>query len=220
MILHHDLPIPRLTEESLQAWREIPPAVASDAQNRLQAMRSAIRPLHLDMRLAAQARTVQCKIGDNGALHAALTIVEPGDVLVCDAGGYEDTALFGGLMARAAQARGVAGLVIDGAIRDRAEIIEMNLPVFARSAVPRGPHKGLGGAIDGPISCGGLTVHPGDLILGDADGVTVVPFAQAGPVFDAAQAILAKEAKALATLAEGGSLADLYGVPEITKLPR
>ena len=104
-------------------------------------------------------------------------------------------------------------------LRDSAEIIEAGFPVFARGVVPRGPHKAFGGVIDGPIACGGVSVSPGDLILGDADGVTVVPFARASEVLDAARAVLEKEARVLKTLAEGGSLAELYGVPEIELIP-
>ena len=89
-------------------------------------------------------------------------------------------------------------------------------PVFSRGVVPAGPHKGFGGEIDGTIACGGVAVAPGDLIIGDADGVTVVPFAKVEATLEAAKAILAKEERALASLAEGGSLAEVYGVPDVT----
>ena len=137
-------------------------------------------------------------------------------MIVCDGQGFEDAALFGGLMTVSARHQGIAGLVIDGAVRDSQEIIGSGFPCFARAVVPRGPHKGFGGAIDGSISCGGVAVSPGDLILGDADGVTVVPLARAGETLAAAQAVLEKEQNTLAGLAEGGSLADVYGVPEVT----
>ena len=181
-------------------------------------MQGAISPLDRSMRICAQARTVEVMVADNSALHAAVGVVEPGDVLVCDAHGYEDQAIWGGLMTQSATEHRLAGLVIDGAVRDSDEIIEAGFATFARAVVPAGPHKGFGGVIDGPVSCGGVVVRPGDLILGDADGVVVVPFARADEVFAAAQEILAKEQRALAELAKGGTLSDIYGVPEITKI--
>jgi len=105
--------------------------------------------------------------------------------------------------------------VIDGAVRDCDEIAELGYPCFARAITPRGPHKGFGGVIDGPIACGGLPVHPGDLIVADCDGVTVVPFDRAEKVLEAANAILAKEERALETVANGGTLAEVYGIPEV-----
>ena len=219
-VRRYDIEIPKLPAEAMAAWAEIPAAVASDAQTRSHAMDGAISPLAPSMRIVAQARTVRCMVGDNSALHAAISVTRPGEVLVCDAEGFEDAAIFGGLMTRSALDAKLGGLVIDGAVRDSEEIIEAGFPVFARALTPRGPHKGFGGVIDGPIACGGIPVAPGDLIIGDADGVTVVPFDAAGTVLAAARAILAKEEKALASLAEGGSLADVYGVPEIELIPR
>ncbi|MEM7507059.1 MAG: RraA family protein [Pseudomonadota bacterium] len=214
-VRRHDIEIPRLAQNALAAWADIPAAVASDAQNRGQAMAGAISPLAPGMRIVAQARTVHCMVGDNSALYAAIGVCQPSEVLVCNAEGFEDAAIFGGLMTRSALDQGVAGLVIDGAVRDSAEIVEAGFATFARAVVPRGPHKGFGGTIDGVIACGGISVAPGDLIIGDADGVTVVPITRIDAVLAGAQAILAKEEKALASVAEGGSLADIYGVPKI-----
>ncbi|MEM7177356.1 MAG: RraA family protein [Pseudomonadota bacterium] len=219
-VRQHQIDIPRLTRAELADWAAIPAAVASDAMGRTGAMVGALSALHPEMRIVAQARTVHCMVGDNSALHAAIGAADPGDVLVCDAQGFEDAAIWGGLMTMSAIDRGLAGLVIDGAVRDSAEIIEKGFPVFARSVVPRGPHKGFGGVIDGAISCAGRVVMPGDLIIGDSDGVTVVPFAALTGTLAAARAILDKEAKALAHVAAGGTLNDLYGVPEIEMIPQ
>ncbi len=215
-VICYDIEIPRLTESDLSAWQDIPAAVASDCLGRSQAMAGAISPLAPTMRIVAQARTVDCMVSDNSALHAAIARCEPGDVLVCDGKGFEDGALFGGLMTRSALEHQIAGLVIDGAVRDSAEIVEAGFACFARSVVPGGPHKGFGGAIDGAVSCGGVSVSPGDLIIGDADGVTVVPYSRIEDTLAAANGLLEKEQKALAGLARGGSLADVYGVPEVT----
>ncbi|MEM7270100.1 MAG: RraA family protein [Pseudomonadota bacterium] len=217
-VTQHDIEIPRLSPQTLSKWRDIPAAVASDCLGRSQAMQGAISPVDRSMRVCAQARTVEVMVADNSALHAAVGVCAPGEVLVCDAHGYEDQAIWGGLMTRSAHDKGLAGLVIDGAVRDSDEIIEMGFNTFARAIVPCGPHKGFGGVIDGPISCGGVVVRSGDLILGDADGVVAVPFEKVEATFAAAQAILEKEARALASLAAGGSLAEVYGVPEITKI--
>lgn len=207
--------VPRLTGEELAAWSEVPTALASDCLNRAQAMVGRIGPLAPGMRIVGQARTVECMVGDNSALHGAIGLCEVGDVLVCDAQGFEDTALFGGLLTRAALAQGIAGLVIDGAVRDSREIIDLGLPCFARAVVPRGPHKGFGGTIDGPITCGGVALSPGDLVIGDADGVAVVPFASVARTLRAVREIVAKEERALASLQQGGSLAEVYGVPKV-----
>ncbi|MBY8977294.1 RraA family protein [Rhodobacteraceae bacterium NNCM2] len=219
-VRRHDVEIPRLTEGQLAEWRDIPAAVTSDAMGRTGTMIGAISPLDPKMRITAQARTVACMVADNSALHAAIGLAQPGEVLVCDAQGFEDAAIWGGLMTLSAIDRKLAGLVIDGAVRDSAEIVEARFPTFARAVVPRGPHKGFGGVIDGIITCGGRVVAPGDLIIGDADGVTVVPFADIPATLKGARAILDKEAMALDLVAKGGSLADVYGVPEVEVIPQ
>lgn len=217
-VFQHNIDIPRMTDEALKKWRNIPAAVASDCLGRSQAMQGAIKPVDRSMRIVAQARTVEVMVADNSALHAAIGVCRPGEVLVCDAHAYEDQAIWGGLMTRSAIGADLAGLVIDGAVRDTDEIIEMGFSVFSRAIVPSGPHKGFGGVIDAPVSCGGVVVAPGDLVIGDGDGVTVVPFGKLDATLEAAEAVLAKEAKALKSLENGGSLAGIYGVPEITMI--
>ncbi len=216
-VYRHDIALPAFSEAILAQWREIPAAVASDAQGRFQSMVGAIKPLAPGMGIVGRARTVECMVGDNSALHAAIGLCEPGvDVLICNAQGYEDRALFGGLMTRSAMEHNIAGLVIDGAVRDAAEIVEAGFPCYSRAVVPRGPHKGFGGVIDGDISCGGIPVSPGDLVIADDDGVTVVPHANMEATMQQVNAILEKEQRAIRTVAEGGSLSEVYGVPEIT----
>lgn len=165
-LYRHQTDVPRLDDATLTAWREIPPAVAADCMNREQTMHAAIKPLAPGMRLCAQARTVSCMVGDNGPIHAGLRLFGAGEVMVVSARGHEDTALFGALATRAAMKSGLAGLVIDGAVRDAAEIRALGFACFARAVVPAGPHKGWGGTLDGVISCGGASVAPGDLVLG------------------------------------------------------
>ncbi|HSF96072.1 MAG TPA: RraA family protein, partial [Thermohalobaculum sp.] len=176
-LYRHDAPFARLGADALASWAAIPPAIASDCMNRTQAMRARIKPLAPGTRLTGHARTVACMVGDNSAIHAAIRLIEPGDVLVIAAGGFPDTALWGSLLTQAALARGCAGVVVDGAVRDVAELREIGFPCFAAATVPAGPHKGFGGTIDGVVACAGCTVAPGDLILGDDDGIAVVPLA-------------------------------------------
>jgi regulator of RNase E activity RraA len=213
-IYRHERRLPGLGMSDLEAWRAIPTAVASDCMNRAQTMAAALKPLAPGTRLCAQARTVECMVGDNSAIHAALRLVGPGEALVIAAGGYADTALWGGLLTRAALARGLAGVVLDGAARDAAEIRELGFPCFAAGIVPAGPHKGFGGTIDGVVSCGGCSVAPGDIVLGDDDGIAVVPLGRQAQVLAAAQAKIAQEEQALERLEGGESLADQLGVPE------
>jgi regulator of RNase E activity RraA len=208
-------PIPA---DTLAAFAEIPAAVASDTLSRGQTMQGGISPLTPSMKLLGQARTAECPVGDNSAIRAAIGLCEPGQVIVVNAQGYESTAVFGGLMTLYAKERGVAGLVIDGAVRDSAEIIDAELPMFARNTCPRGPRKSGDGFVDGTISVGGVAISAGDLIIGDADGITVVPYAQIETCLADAREVLRKEEAILETLKNGGSLAAIYGAVEVEKL--
>lgn len=215
MSLRQHLPqFRRLESHTLDSWRRIPTATASDCLNRDQTMAAAIKPLVRGMRLVGQAMTVRCMVGDNGPIHAAMRGAREGDVLVIDARGFTDTAVWGGLLTHAAMSRGLAGVVVDGAVRDTAVILAGGFPCFARAVSPAGPHKGFGGTIDGIVSCGGCSVAAGDLILGDDDGVTVVPLAEADSALEAAKSKVAQEEEALRRFAAGESLADQFGVPQ------
>lgn len=217
-VLRHEAAFTRLSASDLTAWSGAEAAAVSDCLERAQAMDGGIQPLDPKVRLVGQARTVRCTVGDNSALHAALELAEPGDVLVADAGGFLGNAVWGGLMTSAAQRKGIAGLVIDGAVRDRTEIVAASFPCFARGSVPAGPHKNFGGEIDGPIACGGVSVCPGDLVVADADGVTVVPLSRIRTILDAYAALKEMETRALAALDAGGTLAEIYGVPKVMHL--
>jgi regulator of RNase E activity RraA len=205
----------RLSSADIAAWEYVDATGLSDCLGRAQGMDGGIQALNPDWCVLGQARTVRCTVGDNSALHAALNLAVAGDVLVVDAGGFIGAAVWGGLMTAAAQHKGIAGLVVDGAVRDRAEILASGFPCFARATVPTGPHKSFGGEIDGPIACGGVAVHPGDLVVGDGDGITIVPFDRMASTLSAYRDLKAKETQTLARLSDGGSLADIYGVPEV-----
>ncbi len=141
----------KLSSETLDHWRAIPPAIVSDCMNRSHFMAAAIKPLKPGIPLVGQARTVTGMVGDNGISHAAIALAEKGEVLVIDAGGHGYVAIWGAIMTHAAMARGIAGVVIDGANRDAAEIRELGFACYSRAQVPSGPHKGFGGIIDGPF---------------------------------------------------------------------
>lgn len=180
--------------ELVEAFRGIPTTIVSDC---LGGGTGAVglRPFHGDpaLRLCGIALTVRVPPGDNLMLHKALTLARPGDVVVVDGAGETSYALAGGLMRLAALARGVAGLVVDGALRDVEEWADGELPVFARGSSPRKPGKDGPGEINVPIGCAGLLVSPGDLVLGDADGVVAAPPERLATLLEEARALLADE---------------------------
>ena len=141
----NDAPAGRMSDAELESWRAVPPAVISDELNRTGAMAAAIAPLAPGMTFAGQALTIQTMVGDNAALHYGLAGAWPGAAIVIDARGHVDTAVWGGILTYAAAKRGVAAVIVDGAVRDVAELRDSGIAVFARGAVPGGPHKGWGG---------------------------------------------------------------------------
>ena len=199
----------------LAKWATIPPAIAGDAMNRQNVMAGRISPLSFGMKMAGQARCVSTLAGDNAALHAVINYLQPKEVLVIDAGNYPDRAVWGGILNTRAKLKGINGIVLDGAGRDAAEMREMGLPIFLSALSPAGPHKGWGGSINDQISCGGVAVSPGDIILGDDDGVTVVPLARADDVLDASLKRMANEADILNKLAKGEDTSSSFPKPEL-----
>ena len=175
----------------------------SDSMERLYASGPQLRPMHKAGKLAGPAFTVKTAPGDNLLVYKALDTAKPGDVIVVDAGGFNDHAIIGELMASRAKQRGVAGIVIWGAIRDSAEIGAGDYPVFACAVTHRGPYKNGPGEINVPISMGGMTVNPGDIIVGDADGLVAVPLEMAERILASAKSILEKETKAMKEIVAG-----------------
>ena len=212
-LILNDAPEARLSETELSAWREVPVAVISDDLNRTGTMAAAIKPVGAGMAFAGQALTVQVMVGDNVALHYAVGFAWPGCAIVVDARGHVDTAVWGGVLTSAAKARGVAAVVIDGSVRDVAELRESGVAVFARGVVPNGPHKGFGGSVNAPIQCAGAPVSPGDLVIGDDDGVVVVRPDQMDGLLDRCRARIAKEESFVERLAAGVPSFELQGLP-------
>lgn len=154
-----------------------------------------VAPLSPAMRLAGPALTVEVRAGDNLMIHAAMALARPGDVLVVDGKGDTGCALMGALMVNACKVMQLGGIVIDGAVRDTDELRELGFPVFAAGANPNGPTKFIPGRINWPVSAGGVAVCPGDLVVGDADGVVVVEREKAASLLPLAAKKVADEGK-------------------------
>lgn len=215
----HEVTFETLPRDILDGLAGLAASEAGDAMNREQVMAAAIKPIAPGTRICGQARTVSAMAGDNGIIHAAIPRLRPGEILVVNGLGVEDVALWGEVMTHAALKQGIAGLVVDGAVRDVAAMRELGFPVFCRAVVPRGPHKGFGGTIDGAISCGGVTVSPGDLVIGDDDGVAVVPLAEVGAVEAAAREAQKRESAWMEEIAKGKTTHELLGLPEPETIP-
>ncbi|MEQ8506121.1 MAG: RraA family protein [Rhodospirillales bacterium] len=193
----------RISPDLIEQFKPIPVANVGDCMSRMYAGSNALRPMHRDGVLAGPAFTVLSRPGDNLMLHKAIDTAQPGDVIVVDAGGDLTNALFGEMMLMQAIKRGIAGLVINGAVRDRDAFLDHNLPVFAAGVTHRGPYKDGPGEIGFPISLYGMNINPGDLILGDCDGVLCVPTDQAETVLEAARAKNDAEEKQMKAIADG-----------------
>lgn len=166
----------------------IPTANIGDAMERLGVMDAAIQPVWPGARCVGTAHTVWTRAGDNKYIHEALTTVQPGDIIVVSGQADETRALIGELIGGKAKIRGVEGFVIDGAVRDAPGLEEYQMPVFARAVTAAGPYKNGPGAVGATIAAGGVPVNPGDIIVGDADGVVVIPRQHAEAVVAAAEA--------------------------------
>ena len=172
---------------------QYPSSILADVAGRRGAMHGRIAPLAPSMKFAGPALTVEVRPGDNLMSHAALALAQPGDVIVVDGKGDLSCALMGEIMCQQALALGVVGVVIDGAARDSEALRDLRFPMFAAGLNPNGPTKSVSGRVNHPISVGGVTVHPGDLVIGDADGVTVVERDKAAALLPlAAEKVLAE----------------------------
>lgn len=189
--------------ELVQAFAKLPVANVSDAMHRVTAAGPSLRPMHASGGMAGIALTVRCRPGDNLMLHKAIDMAQPGDVIVCDAGGDLTNSLMGELMLAYAVKRGVAGFVLNGAIRDLDAIRKVNLPIFAAGVTHRGPYKDGPGEINVAISLAGMVIEPGDVVIGDADGVLAVPLAGAEDILRKTQAKQAAETAQMAAIEAG-----------------
>lgn len=208
----------RLAPGLLAAWREIPVTIASDVSPDrivIDPLIRPLRPLPLGVRMVGQAVTAWCERGDFGAMLHALDLSQAGDVVVVDAGGCLQTAYAGEILCGHARRRGIAGLVIDGALRDIDTIASWpDFPAYARGNTARGPLSKDKGTVMGEILLGGVIVRPGDIILGDNDGIAVIPLARASGMLEQARMRICMEARWSAALESGATLREALAVPD------
>ncbi|WP_418025932.1 RraA family protein (plasmid) [Paracoccus sp. TD-10] len=186
----------------VDAFRALPVANISDNLHRLSGA-AGLRPFHDGTPMAGTALTVRTRAGDNKAIHLALDLLRPGDVIVVDGGGDISRALIGEIMTSVAKMRGAAGFVLDGAVRDVASLAKSDFPCFARAGIHLGPYKNGPGEINVPVTIGGMVVNPGDIVVGDADGVVAFPQSIAAALLEATRAQSAREEEILRGIAAG-----------------
>ena len=195
--------IDRVPAAVAKAAAKFQASILADVAGRRGTLGGRIQPLAKSMKVSGPAFTVEVRPGDNLMIHAALVLAQPGDVIVVDGKGDLSCALTGALMAAHAQKAGIAGFVIDGAVRDTEDCAKGSFPIFAAGCNPNGPLKNSGGRINWPVSVGGTTVNPGDLIVGDADGVTVLPRVLAAAIVAGAQAKVDAEDERMKAIGRG-----------------
>jgi 4-hydroxy-4-methyl-2-oxoglutarate aldolase len=207
--------IPRLAPALVAAMREQAATTVYEAAGQQGAMDHTIRPIAPGMKLCGSALTVRCQPADNLTLHAAIALAQPGDVIVADVGGCLEAGHWGEITTVAAQARGVAGLVTNGGVRDVGPISRRGFAVFAPAIAIKATVKATPGLINHPIVCGGVTVHPGDLVLADDDGVVVVAYARVAEVLEAARQRAEREADVMRRLEAGELTLDVLGLRQV-----
>ncbi|MCT4577730.1 RraA family protein [Donghicola sp.] len=191
------------SKELVAEFAKLPVANVSDSMSRITAAGPTLRPMHTSGGMAGVALTVKARPGDNLMLHKAIDMAVPGDVIVVDAGGDLANALMGELMLAYAIKKGVVGFVLNGAIRDLDNFRETNLPTYAAGVTHRGPYKDGPGEINVPIAIDGMVIHPGDIMIGDSDGVLCVPIDGAEDILKSTQAKSAAEIKQMAAIEAG-----------------
>jgi RraA family protein len=202
--IRKNLSAPQAADNVLTALRDIPVSALSDSMHR-NIGTVGLHPYHRPGKstMAGTAVTMRSRGGDNLTFLRALDFCRPGDVLVIDAGGDLRNAVVGGILTFYAASVGLAGLIVDGAIRDVAEIRDRDFPVYASGVTHRGPYKDGPGEINVPVSVGGMVVNPGDIIVGDQDGLLAIPPADAEEVIEKALVVLRKEAETMRAMREG-----------------
>ncbi|MFM0166715.1 4-carboxy-4-hydroxy-2-oxoadipate aldolase/oxaloacetate decarboxylase [Paraburkholderia sediminicola] len=203
-----------ISTASIQLLRDFGSATVYEAQGARGALDSGIKPIHPTMRVAGPAVTVDIRPADNLMLHYAMLKVKPGDVLVVDAKGFLEAGPWGDVFTEQAVRQGVAGLVINGAVRDAQSIIQMGFPVFCRGLCIKGTAKNQPGKLNVPVCIGDVQINPGDIVIGDQDGVVVVQRHEADDVIRSSQAREDKEAKFRARIRDGATTVELMGLEE------
>ncbi len=193
---------PRPDPELIRAFQGIPSSNIGDCVKKMNCMFGGIRAFN-DLPLVGTAFTVKVPSGDNLVAQMALDYTQPGDILVIDGAGYTDRALVGGMMLAYGEMRKLGGFLVNGAIRDLEDIRRGNIPLFAKAVTPQGPYREGPGEMNVPVVCGGQVVMPGDILVGDQDGVVVIPRQDALELLEAARANLAQEQQTLGRMQQG-----------------
>lgn len=193
----------RVSPALVERARNYQVAILCDVAGRRGALNARVRALHPDMKVCGPAFTVEVRPGDNLMFHVALAVAQPGDVVIVDGKADTSCALFGDLMVTQADAAKLGGFVVDAASRDTASLAAGRFAIFSVGTNPCGPTKGLPGKIGTSVSVGGVAVNPGDLVVGDVDGVVVIPRDEVEAVLDAADAKIAAEQQRLDEIARG-----------------
>ena len=196
----------RVSPEVVKKASRFAASILADVAGRRGTLDGRVAPVSPAMRVAGPAFTIEVRAGDNLMIHAAMTMAKPGDILVIDGKGDRTCALMGSIMMNACKALQLGGVVIDAAVRDTLELRELGFPVFAVGSNPNGPTKFVPGRINWPISCGGIAVSPGDLVVGDADGVIAIEREKAASRLDAAGKKVADETSRIAGIKQGKDL--------------
>jgi 4-hydroxy-4-methyl-2-oxoglutarate aldolase len=202
----------RASSEAVKTLGNAGVATVHEAQGRTGLMRPNMRPIYPTAKVAGTAVTVSIPPGDNLMIHASIEVCQPGDVLVVAPTSECTDGYFGELLGVSCQAHGIAGLIIDAGVRDTAELAELNFPVWSKAVSSQGTVKNVPGDVNIPVVCAGVLVNPGDVIVGDADGVVVVAREAAEQVAKASQERLAKEEKSRERLRKGELGLDFYGL--------
>lgn len=191
----------RVLPEVVMQAAAFPVSILADVAGRRGALDGRIAPLAPSMRLAGPAFTIEVRPGDNLMIHAAIAAAQPGDILIVDGKGDRSCALMGAIMMTACKTLSLGGVVLDGSHRDTEELLTLGFPVYSVGSSPNGPSKAIPGRINHPISCGGVSVHPGDLVIGDSDGVVVIERERAASLLPLATKKLADERARMADIA-------------------
>ena len=196
---------PRVSTALVEQAAQYQAAILADVNGRRGALHGRIQALRPRMKLAGPAFTVDVRPGDNLMIHAAMALAKPGDVLVIDGKADQTAALMGTIMMTACRKLGIAGVVIDGAVRDSLELDEMDFPVFSVGTNPNGPTKQVAGRIGHPVTVGGVVVRPGDFVMADADGVVVVEREKLESLLPLAAKKVADESARIAAIGQGNT---------------